>query len=101
LLLLRGEEESLGSQVTRVLVHHQVQIVLLDVFNYLKSVLFGAVLEHCLKDAAPIMLEEELLVVRSNQLQHLIYQHFLLGLAALLLLLLYVQCIIANAKLLY
>jgi len=66
LLRLGGIVIGLRGKVMRVLRGHQVKIMNLDVFNDLGTLYTVTVLEEGLKDAAPVMLETQLIVLSTD-----------------------------------
>ena len=88
LLGLRSEVIGLRREVVRVLVRHQVKVVLLDALNDLGALDTVAVLEEGLQDSASVVLEHKLGVLRADELQALIDNSVLLLIRDLRLLLL-------------
>ena len=72
LLRLGCEVIRFRRKIVRVLVRHQVKVVLFDVLNNFGTLDTVSVLEEGLQDSAPIVLEHELRVFGTNELQALL-----------------------------
>jgi len=88
LLRLGGIVICLRGKVMRILRSHQVKVMNLDVFNDLGALYTITVLEEGLQDTAAVMLETQLVVLSTDQLEAFFNNRMLLIISDLGLLLL-------------
>lgn len=101
LLWLRGKVVGLGGQVVRVLVGHQMKVVLLDALNNLGSLHPVTILEQGLKNTASVMLKAQFVVLCSYHVEALLHDSMLLIISNLRLLLLDQKLVVVYLYFLY